>query len=265
MGLVLDKDSSALYEKWLQCPAGRSMDEFIHKIIPGLLSPQKNDKILDIGCGTGNHLLLLNKLGLDISGVDASPWMIDIARRRLGNRCELKTGQAEDLPFSDNEFDIAFLINTLEFLDDPLTALKEAGRVARKKVFICVINSLSLYCLVARFQGLFRETLIRHIRPYHLWEMKSFIRNAYGSVPVVWNSMQCQSPLKDGHNALNTGTGRSFNWPFGSILGISVTLNPLVRTESLPLKFVVKKVEQPFAEGITTQSQSSFKNNDYSA
>jgi SAM-dependent methyltransferase len=260
MGLVLDKDSSALYEKWLKSSAGRSMDGFIRKMIPGLWSPQKNDKVLDIGCGTGNHLLFLNKLGLDISGVDVSQGMIDIARKRLGNSCELKTGQAEDLPFSDNEFDFALLINTMEFLDDPLTALQEAGRVARKKVLIFFINSLSLYSLGARLQGIFSETLIRHIRPYHLWEMKSHIKNAFGPVPVVWRCTQAQPLFRDE----NTETDRSLNLPFGAILGISITLNPLFRTESLPLKIMVKKVEQPFAEGITTQSQCSLEHNDYS-
>ena len=250
MGLVLDKNSLGLYENWLNCPAGRAMDEFFQSFIQALLAPHKNDRVLDIGCGTGNQLLSLAKFGLDISGVDASQEMIDIARNRIGNRCELKTGQAEDLPFSDNEFDIALLINTLEFLDDPERALKEAGRVARRKVLICFINSLSPYWLGARFRGIFNETIIRHIRPYNLWAMKACIRNALGSVPVAWKCTRDIPLFRDGYNAPSAFKGRTFYCPFGSILGISVTLNPLVRAESLPLKIAVKKAEQPFAEGI---------------
>lgn len=261
MGLVLDNNSIALYEKWLQSYAGRAMDEFIQMIVPGMLSLRKYDRVLDIGCGTGNHLLSLTKFGLDISGVDASPDMINIARSRLGNRCELKRGQAEDLPFNDNEFDIALLINALEFIDDPLTALKEAGRVARKKVLICVINRLSLYYPYVRLREVFCESLIRHIKPYHLWEMKSHIKGAYGSVPIVWKCTQDILPLMGRLNGPGPDRFKSFNWPFGSVLGISVTLNPLIRTGSLPLKIKVKKPEQPFAEGITTQGQYSFKNN----
>jgi hypothetical protein len=41
-------------------------------------------------------------------------------------------------------------------------------------------------------------------------------------------------------------------------------LNPLLRTESHPLKLVVKKAEQPFAEGMPIQNHSSLKNNGYS-
>jgi SAM-dependent methyltransferase len=258
MGMVLDNKSIKLYEKWLQGHPGRALDGFILEMVSRAVSPQKNDRILDIGCGTGDRILSLKSLGLDISGVDASPDMIDIAKNRLGNSVELKTGQAEDLPFSDNEFEMVLLINTLEFLDDPLKALKEAGRVAKKKVLICIINSLSFDCLAARVQGIFREILIRHIRPYHLWEMKSLIRKAYGPVPVFWMCPGDQA-AGDGYKSRAPEGARPSLWPFGPLLGISVVLTPFLRTESSPLKIVVNKIEEPFAEGIPIQNQQIFK------
>ena len=66
------------------------------------------------------------------------------------------------------------IINTLEFLDDPLKALREAGRVAKRKIFIGVMNSLSWDCVYNKLQGLFLETLSRRIRYYHIWELKSY-------------------------------------------------------------------------------------------
>lgn len=252
MGLVLDKNSIILYDKWLQSPAGKVMDEFVQSMITVLLSPYRHDKILDIGCGTGNQLLSLARYGFDLSGVDASQDMINIAKNRLGDRCEFKTGQAEDLPFSDNEFDIALLINTLEFLDDPAAALKEAGRVAKRKVLICVINSLSLYSLGARLQGFFCKTFIRHIRPRHLWEMKSHIKDAYGAVPVVWKCSPDWPRLKARHDNFDFNMKVLFNNPVGAILGMSVTLNPLIRAESLRLKI---KADRPFPEGVPIQNQ----------
>jgi SAM-dependent methyltransferase len=249
MGLVLDSRSIGLYETWLQSPVGKAMDVFAGALIPCLLSPHRNDKILDIGCGTGNQLLSLSRLGFDLSGIDPSPEMIELARNRLGPRCELRSGRAEDLPFSDNEFDIALLINTLEFLDDPLAALKEAGRVARRKVFICVLNSLSLYNLGAGIQGAFHDTLAGRLRKYSLWELKSYIKNAYGSVPVVWRCAPDWPQLKYRNNIFNPNMENRFNNPFGSILCISVILNPLFRAESLPLKIAVKRVNNLSPEG----------------
>ncbi|MFC1820118.1 class I SAM-dependent methyltransferase [Thermodesulfobacteriota bacterium] len=228
------------------------MDTFIERIVPELLEPQPHERILDIGCGTGNHLLFLNKLGLTISGIDASPYMIHKSRERLGDRCTLKIGMAEDLPFDDNEFDLAVLINTLEFLDDPLKALREAGRVAKKKVFIGVMNSLSWYCLFDKLQGLFRETLSNHIRRYNLWELVSYIQAAYGSVPIAWRGELAWPLFPDRVGGSLSDMMKLSNWPFGSFLGLSATIEYRVKTDNLPLKIRVRKTEQSVAGGIST-------------
>jgi ubiquinone/menaquinone biosynthesis C-methylase UbiE len=232
MGLIFDREYSRRYESWYRSARGRAMDRFVEKAIYELLDPRPKERLLDIGCGSGNHLLFFNKLGIDINGVDASPYMIDIARRRLGDRCTLRRGMAEDLPFDDNEFDLAVLINTLEFVDDPLKALKEAGRVAKRKVFICVMNSLSWRCIIDRLQGLISENLSRHIILYHIWELKSYVRKAYGPIPVAWRS--------EGRGA------------FGTFLGLSATMEYRVRTDNLLLKISMGKKEQPVGGGLTT-------------
>lgn len=257
MGFILDINSFPLYEKWLQSPVGKALDGFVEEFIIESLSPKKNEKILDIGCGTGNSLLTLSRLGLDATGIDASPYMIDIAKKRLGNKCEFITGPAEDLPFSDNEFDFALLINTLEYLDDPVTALMEAGRVARRKVLVCTINSLSPYYLPACMKGVFYDALIRHIRPYNLLTLKSYIRNALGKVPVSWKCKRSVDLKYQLNHSRSQGSLASCRWPFGPILGICITLKPLVRTATIPLKVPVGKVERPFVGGIPAQGSHS--------
>lgn len=225
------------------------MDKFIEKFISELLEPQTQERVLDIGCGAGNHLLFLNKLGLDITGIDASPYMINLARNRLGDRCNLKIGIAEDLPFNDNEFDLAVLINTLEFLDDPLKALREAGRVAKKNVFICVINSLSWRCVCDKLHGLFFETISTHIHPYHIWELKSYVRRAYGPVPMIWRS---GPPWPNGFEVSQSSPLGSGCWPFGPFLGLLATIEYRFKTDNLPLKIRVGKIEQPVVDGIAS-------------
>ncbi len=133
------------------------MERLVERSLPALLDPFPGEKVLDVGCGEGNHLLLLQRLGLDAYGVDASSYMIRRARKRLGNRANLKVGNADDLPFDDNEFDVAVLINTLEFLDDPLQALREVERVTRRRIFIAVMNKLSFYCLFRQISELVQK------------------------------------------------------------------------------------------------------------
>lgn len=252
MGLIFDIRSSKLYESWYQSSMGRAMDRFIERLIPEIMEPQKYERVLDVGCGTGNHLLLLNKWGLDIAGMDASPYMIDMARKRLGNRCTLKTGMAEDLPFDDNEFDLVTLINTLEFLDDPLEALREAGRVARRKVFITVINAFSPHCASHKVRGLFRETIYRYMKSYHLWELKSQIQTAYGPVPLEWRSERVWSSPFGKVSGSSPDPGGFSALPFGSFLGLAATMKYTVKTDNLPLKVRIKKPEESAISGITT-------------
>ena len=251
MGLIFDIHSAMLYESWYHSPRGKAMDSFVERIIHDLLKPQKSESILDIGCGTGNHLMHLNRLGLDISGIDASPYMIDQARKRLGDRCTLKTGMAEDLPFDDNEFDLAIMINTLEFLDSPLKALREAGRVTRRKILIGVMNSFSWTCVYHKIKGLFRDTIYKYIKTYNLWEIKGHAQAAFGIVPIEWRTEQFLPFKLERINPLPSSTNELGSWPFGSFLGLAATINYRLKTDNLPLKMRIKKTEQAVTGGIT--------------
>ena len=53
---------------------------------------QSINSILDIGCGTGGHLIELKKRGYDVTGIDKSQYMLDIAKEKMEKdniRCEL--------------------------------------------------------------------------------------------------------------------------------------------------------------------------------
>ena len=251
MGLIFDINAAKLYESWCRSSQGRAMEQSAEKLILTLLNPQPGERILDIGCGTGNHLLFLSKLGLDITGIDASPCMINIARERLGKRCSLNRGMAEDLPFDDNEFDLAVLINTLEFLDDPLQAFREAGRVASRRVFIGVMNSLSWRCLSTTLQGLFRESLFSHVKSYNMWDLKSYAQLAYGHVPMEWSCTQVWPSFIGRIGFFKSDLWNLKHCPFGLFLGLSARILYWVKTDNLPLKTKMKKARQSIASGLT--------------
>ena len=246
MGLVFDRNIARLYESWYQSPQGRAIDRSIEQLILALLDPIPGQRILDIGCGAGNHLIIFNKLGLDISGVDASPLMIRMAKERLGHRCTLKRGMAEDLPFSDNEFDLAVFINTLEFLDDPIQALREAGRVASKKVFVGVLNSLSWNGLIKRIQGYLGSPLFSRAKLFNLWQLRSFLQMAYGNVPICWGCIKIRPAFIKEIDLFPKDFLTSKHSPFASFLGISATMEYRLKTDNLPLKIRLRKASQTF-------------------
>src|SRR4051812_28750775 len=63
-----------------------------------LLGPVAHQRVLDAACGPGFYLEQLRAAGADVIGCDASPRMIELARRRVGEEVELRVHSLDD-PF----------------------------------------------------------------------------------------------------------------------------------------------------------------------
>lgn len=87
------------------------------------LLPEEGDG-LEIGVGTGRFAA---PLGIE-HGVDPSPAMRERARER---GIQVRTGTAENLPYTDEHFDSVLMTTTLCYLDDPPQAVREVLRVLR--------------------------------------------------------------------------------------------------------------------------------------
>ncbi|RLB42016.1 MAG: hypothetical protein DRH12_06695 [Deltaproteobacteria bacterium] len=245
MGAIFTRDMQECYCKWQRSRQGRAVEAALERLIVSLMDLQPGLRVLDIGCGSGNHLLLLNRLGLDVSGVDASPYMIQEARERLGHRCDLRTCNAEDLPFDDNEFDMVFMINTLEFVKDPLQVLREAGRVASRQVFIGAFNSLSWTNITNRIQGLLGNPMFRNMQSFTLWDLKALVKRAFGEVPVSWQCVCLYPQLLDKAGVVSQAWWKGQMLPFGNFLALRATMFYTVRAHTIPLKVKMEDASQP--------------------
>jgi demethylmenaquinone methyltransferase/2-methoxy-6-polyprenyl-1,4-benzoquinol methylase len=93
--------------------------------------PRDGGHVLDVATGTGLVAAELVRRGFRVTGLDQSPEMLAIARRRFPTGVELVEGSAESLPFGDGQFDHLTFTYLLRYVDDPGATLTELARVVR--------------------------------------------------------------------------------------------------------------------------------------
>lgn len=138
------------------------------------LGPGPGD-VLDGGMGPGRLCVELDRRGWQVSGVDLSAGMVELARRRLPQAHErLVQGSIEALPFADGAFDAAAAMGVLEYLDDLPAALRELARVLRPGglLVVTVPHPLSV-------EGLWR----RHVWYPAIRTVKRALRSVSRSAP----------------------------------------------------------------------------------
>jgi SAM-dependent methyltransferase len=92
------------------------------------------DELLDVATGSGNVAIVAAQQGAKVTGLDLTPELIEVARRRMaeaGVEIELIEGDAEALPFGDASFDRVLSCFGVMFAPRHRTAAAELVRVTR--------------------------------------------------------------------------------------------------------------------------------------
>lgn len=98
-------------------------------------------KILDVCCGTGDIAIALNAKGCEAIGLDFSPAMLEVAKKKCPEGIAWIQGNAMDLPFEDNSFDSACISFGLRNTPDYEKVLSEMKRVVRPGGIIACLDS----------------------------------------------------------------------------------------------------------------------------
>lgn len=129
---------AANYEQWY-LGEGLYADKEEKNVLAWVLKKFSDPKtMLEVGCGTGHFSRWFETLNLMVTPLDISMNMIKEARNE--NHLNYLVGDAVGLPFSANSFDVVTFITTLEFLTNPILAIEEAIRVAKKGIVFGLIN-----------------------------------------------------------------------------------------------------------------------------
>jgi SAM-dependent methyltransferase len=97
----------------------------------------RGTKLLDMGCGAGRFCRIAADRGAEIAGIDATAAFVEVARQRVASG-DFRVGDIEDLPWSDDSFDVVTGFNSFIFAADIVHALREAKRVARPGATVAI-------------------------------------------------------------------------------------------------------------------------------
>lgn len=95
------------------------------------------DRVLEVGCNTGNQLNLLQSQGYDdLYGLELQPYAVEKAKQ-LTRDINIIQGSAFNLPFRDNYFDLVFTAGVLIHIspEDLPRIMKEIYRVSKKYIW----------------------------------------------------------------------------------------------------------------------------------
>lgn len=99
-------------------------------------------KILDVGCGIGTYVRKFKEFSDDVYGVDIDLEKVDQARSTLAN---VMVAPAEALPFPDGFFNVVFLHEVIEHVNDDRQAVAEAVRVTAEGGHVVIFAPNRLY------------------------------------------------------------------------------------------------------------------------
>ena len=100
----------------------------------------KNEKVLDVGCGTAFY----SKLFKNYTGIDFSKEMLKESNTKL------ILGNGENLPFKNNSFDTVISVSAIHNFEDPIKGINEIIRVSKNKIAITVFKRSKKFKIISK-------------------------------------------------------------------------------------------------------------------
>jgi ubiquinone/menaquinone biosynthesis C-methylase UbiE len=111
----------------------------LFQVILDAVSVSEGTKLLDIGCGSGLASAMGANLGDKISGLDSSPNLLKIAKKRVPDGDFRLGDMNSSFPWQDDTFDVVTAFNSLFVATDQVSTLSKVRRVTRPSGRVAIV------------------------------------------------------------------------------------------------------------------------------
>jgi len=117
-----------------------------------LIDDVRNQRVLDVGCGTGRYCELLTKRGAKVVGIDPSSKMLEYAKKKITASCkfELHLGRMENARFPSSHFDVVVSALTVGHILELEPVIKKISRVIKNRGRL-IISDMHPYWFIAGY------------------------------------------------------------------------------------------------------------------
>ena len=146
MGVLEDKRRARLFYRYFSTVYDRInpfiWNEQMRDEAIAMLDLSPDDRVLDVGCGTGFATEGLLEYTDDVHGLDQSPHQLARAFEKFSRRGPVRfyLGDAEQLPFPNDTFDVVWSSGSIEYWPDPVATLRELRRVGKPGGQVLVVG-----------------------------------------------------------------------------------------------------------------------------
>jgi 2-polyprenyl-3-methyl-5-hydroxy-6-metoxy-1,4-benzoquinol methylase len=98
---------------------------------------KENGRLLEIGCGSGTMLHIMQNLGWQAEGIEVDPVGVEVARAKGLN---VHLGDVYSKQYEDNSFDAITLSHVIEHVHDPLALMRECARILKPGGIISMVT-----------------------------------------------------------------------------------------------------------------------------
>ena len=174
------------------------LDKIAESELLAFIDPQKNDKVLDAGCGTGANLCRLSPLVRSIVGIEYSEQMLSRAEKRLCTQgvrnATVQLGNIARMQLESDSFDKVICISVSQYLNNEecAAALKEFVRVCKEGgIIVLHVKNLASSYLSSLYAAKKLKSLVstnvrmEYYRTQRWYERKL---NEIGATPIQFDA-----------------------------------------------------------------------------